>query len=172
MCEPTTMLMIASTVISAGAAVQQGNAANAAGKYNAQVAEMNATLADRRAKDALERGAVEEQQKRAQVAQLQGRQKAAMAANGVDLTFGSPLDTLVDTAVLGDLDALTIRQNSAREAYDFRVQGVNSRADGALSRANGRAAQTAGYLSAAGTVLGGGADIGKYRASQRTPLTA
>lgn len=172
MCEPTTMLMIASTTLAGVGAIQQGNAANAAGKYNAQVAEMNATLADRRAKDALERGAVEEQQKRAQVAQLQGRQRAAMAANGVDLTFGSPLDTLVDTAVLGDLDALTIRQNSAREAYDFRVQGVNSRADAGLSRASGRAAQTGGYLAAGGTVLGGAADIGKYRASQRSPLTA
>lgn len=171
MCEPTTMLMIASTVIGGVGAIQQGNAAAAAGRYNAQVAEMNATLAERRAKDALERGAVEEQQKRAQVAQLQGRQKAAMAANGVDLTFGSPLDTLVDTAVLGDLDALTIRQNSAREAYDFRVQGMNARADAGLSRANARSAQTGGYLAAAGTVLGGGADIGKFRASQRTPLT-
>ncbi|HEY7824469.1 MAG TPA: hypothetical protein VIG24_16630 [Acidimicrobiia bacterium] len=162
------MLMIASTVVSAGAAVQQGNAAAASGRYNAQVAEMNATLADRRAKDAIERGAVEEQQKRAEVAQLQGRQKAAMAANGVDLTFGSPLDTLVDTAVLGDLDALTIRQNSAREAYDFNVQGMNSRADATLSRANARSAKTGGYLNAGATVLGGGASAYKQYNSTLT----
>lgn len=166
MCEPTTLLMIAGTVVSGMGQIQQGNAAAASAKYNATVAEMNATLADRRAKDAIERGQVEEQQKRAQVAQLQGRQKAAMAANGVDLSFGSPLDTLVDTAVLGELDALTIRQNAAREAYDYQVQGVNSRADAGLSRMNAKSAKTGGYLAAGGTVLGGGAKAyGQYQSS-------
>ena len=65
---------------------------------------MNATLADRRAKDAVERGAREEQMQRAKNQQLLGRQRAAMGANGVDLGFGSPLDTMVDTAVLGELE--------------------------------------------------------------------
>lgn len=166
MCEPTTMLMIAGTALSGMGMIQQGNAAAAASKYNAQVAEMNATLADRRAKDAIERGQVAEQQKRAEVAQLQGRQRAAMAANGVDLTFGSPLDTLVDTAVLGELDALTIRQNANREAYDYRVGGVNSRADAGLSRMNASSARTGAYLSAGGTVLGGASKAyGQYQSS-------
>jgi hypothetical protein len=180
MCELTTILMIGSTLIGGYAQIQAGNAQAAqyaaqaqASQYNAQVAEMNATLADRAAKDAIERGATEEQRKRMEVAQLQGRQRAAMAANGVDLTFGSPLDTLVDTAVMGELDALTIRRNAAREAYDFDVQGMNYRADATLSRmgatsalAGASAAKTGGYLSAAGTVLGGGAKAYQtYRSS-------
>lgn len=118
---------------------------------------MNATISEKRARDALERGALEEQQKREQVAQVQGKQRAAMAANGLDLTFGSPLDTLVDTATLGELDALTIRKNSAREAYDYRVQAANGRADASLARANAQNTKTAGYVSAFGTVLSGGA---------------
>ena len=172
MCEITTALMIASTVAGGFAQIQAGNAQAAAANYNAQVAEMNATLADRAARDALERGAREEQQKRMETSALQGRQRAAMAANGVDLTFGSPLDTLVDTATLGELDALTIRRNAAREAYDIEAQGVNYRADATLSRMNAKAARTGGYLSAGGTVLAGGADVAKYRASQRSPLSA
>ena len=155
MCELMTILTVASTVVGAAGAIQQGNAAAAAANYNAKVAEMNATMSDRRAKDAIERGAKDEQQKRQEIAQLKGRQKAAMAANGVDLTFGSPLDTIVDTAVLGELDALTVRRNAAREAYDYDVQAVNGRADATLSRMNAKAAKTGGYLSAAGTVLGG-----------------
>lgn len=166
MCELMTALTIASTVMGAAGAIQQGKAQAAASNYNAQVSEMNATLADRRARDALERGALEEQQKRQEVAQLQGRQRAAMAANGVDLTFGSPLDTLVDTAVLGELDALTIRRNAAREAYDYNVQGVNGRADATLNRMNAKAAKTGGYLAAAGTVLGG---AGKAYSDYKTP---
>lgn len=139
----------------AAGAVQQGQAAASAGKYNQNIAEMNATLSERRAKDAMERGALAEQRKRQEVAKITGAQTAAMAANGVDLSFGSPLDTLVDTAVLGELDALTIRTNTNREAYDFRVDAVNKRASGQMERMKGDAAATGGYLKAGGTILGG-----------------
>ena len=166
MCDIGIALTLASTVIGAAGQIQQGKAQAAASNYNAKVAEMNATLADRRARDALERGKIEEQQKRQEISQLKGRQKAAMAANGVDLTFGSPLDTIVDTAVLGELDALTVRRNAAREAYDHEVQGVNNRSDATLNRMNAKAAKTGGYLAAAGTVLGGaGKAYGQYKSS-------
>lgn len=164
MCDITAGLAIASTLIGAVGAVQQGKAASDAAKYNAKVADMNARISDRRAIDALERGKIEEQSKRREVAQLRGRQEAAMAANGVDLSFGSPLETLVDTAVIGELDALTVRSNASREAYGFKVDAANKVADGNLSRMNAKASRTAGYLSAAGTLLSGGADAwGSYR---------
>ena len=155
MCDLTLALTLGSTLLGAAGSIQQGQAAASAAKYNAQVAEMNATIADRRAKDAIERGATEEQKKRQQVQQVIGQQQAAMAANGVDLTFGSPLDTIVDTAVLGELDALTIRTNAYREEYDYRVQAANQRAGGQLELMKGQAAKTAGYLDGFGTILGG-----------------
>jgi len=166
MCDVVTALMIGSTVMGGVSAVQQGNAAAASATYNAQVATMNAEIMDKNARDAIERGKIEEQQKRFEIAALTGRQRAAMAANGVDLSFGSPLDTIVDTAMLGELDALTIRSNAAREAYDYKVAGANNRADAALSTANAKSSKTGGYLSAFGTILGGGSEIGKYRASR------
>lgn len=164
MCELTTLLMIGSTVMGGVSSIQQGNAAAASANYNAQVSDMNAKVADQNARDALERGKIEEQQKRQEVAMLTGRQKAAMGANGVDIGFGSPLDTLVDTAMLGEIDALTIRSNAAREAYGYNVQGANGRADAALSRSSAKGAKKGGYLSAFGTVLGGAGDVMKYRA--------
>lgn len=164
MCELMTALTIGSTLLGAAGAVQQGQATAAASRYSANVMDMNATLADRRAKDALERGAVAEQRKRQEVSAIVGKQTAAMAANGVDISFGSPLDTLTDTAVLGELDALTIRTNAHREAYDYRVQAVNQRAQGNLERMKGDAAATGGYLKAAGTILGGaGTAYGQYK---------
>jgi len=168
MCDLVTGLAIASTVIGGAGAIYQADASSKASRYNAQVMEMNAVLSERRAKDAEERGAREEQQKRLEIAQLQGRQRAAMSANGVDLTFGSPLDTMIDTAYLGELDALTIRRNAAHEAYDFRVDAVNGRADAALSRSNADNALMGGYLNAAGTVLGGASSAyGGYRSYNR-----
>lgn len=166
MCDIGIALTLGATLLGAVGQVQAGQAQAAASEYNAKIGEMNAKLADRRARDALERGKVEEQQKRREISQLQGRQKAAMAANGVDLTFGSPLDTIVDTAVLGELDALTVRRNAAREAYDYEVEGVNRRAGARLDRMNAKSATTGSYLAAAGTVLGGaGKAYGQYKSS-------
>lgn len=164
MCELTTMLMIGSTVMGAAGAVQQGKAANASAQYNAKVADMNAKLSERQARDAVARGAIEEQQQRMKTSLTLGQQRAAMAANGVDLKFGSPLDTLVDTATMGELDALTIRTNTYREERDIRQQGFNAQGQAAMSRAEGAAAKSGGFLSAVGTVLGGGARAyGNYK---------
>lgn len=171
MCELTTMLLIGSTVMGAAGAIQQGQAAEMQGRaaqqsaeYNAKVADMNAKIAERQARDAVERGQIEEQQQRMNTSQIIGQQRAAMAANGVDLGFGSPLDTLVDTATMGELDALTIRANTRREERDIRQQGANStaqagmlRAEGQSALAEGRAGRKAGFMNAFGTILGGGA---------------
>lgn len=164
MCDVMMALTVGSTLMGAAGAIQQGQATASAQRYNAQVQEMNATLSERRAKDALERGAVEEQRKRQQVAQLRGQQTVAMAANGVDLSFGSPLGMLIDTAALGELDALTIRTNANREAYDFKVDAVNKRAGASMSRASADNAITGSYLNAGGTILGGaGKAYGQYK---------
>lgn len=156
MCDLTLALALAGTAVTAVGQVQQAQATASANRYQAQVQEMNATLAERRAKDAIERGAAEEQRKRQEVQRILGAQRAGMAANGVDLTFGSPLDVLTDTAVLGELDALTIRSNAYRESYDHRVDAVNQRAGATMSRMAASSASTGGYLAAAGTVLTGG----------------
>ena len=165
MCvDPMTMLMIGSTVMGGIGQIQQGQAQAQAATYNAQVSDMNAKLADRAAKDALDRGAKEEQRQRQKTAQILGQQQAGMAANGVDLTFGSPLDLLVDTSIMGELDALTIRSNTYREERDIRQQAANYRGQAGMQRAQASSASTGGFLGAMGTVLGGGAQAyGNYR---------
>lgn len=166
MCSIAIGLTLLSTVVGAAGTMAQASAQAEASKYNAEIAEMNATLAERNAKDALEAGALEEQAKRTELAQLQGQQRAAMAASGVDLTFGSPLDTMVDSAVIGELDALTIRQNAYRKNYDYRVEAVNQRAGATLHEMEADAAMTGGAISAAGTILGG---VGKAYQSYTQP---
>lgn len=170
MCDLAIALTIGSTLLGAAGQMQQAQAASSAAKYNAQVAEMNAQLADRRAKDAIERGKVEEQRKRQEVAAIRGRQVAALAANGVDVSFGSPLDTIVDTAVLGELDALTIRTNAYRESYDHQVDAVNKRAGATLERMKAKSALQGGYLAAAGTILTGAGKA--YGQSQNSTIGA
>jgi hypothetical protein len=125
----------------------------------------NAEFADRRALDALMRGQEEEQRVRAEGAQVKAKQTVGMAAAGLDLSFGSPLDVLVDTSVGIELDAMRTKRNAALEAEDFDRQGWSYRAQAGLDRSEASAARTGGMIGAVGTVLGGAAKVGQYRVS-------
>jgi len=172
MCDISMVLGLASSVVGAMGQIAQGQAQAKAARYNAKVREMNATLSERRAQDAIRRGEFEEQRKRLEVARIKGQQKVAMAANGVDLSFGSPLDVLVDTATLGEIDALTVRSNAYRESYDRQVDAVNQRAGAELDRMEAKAAETGGFLAAAGTLLGGFSNAYKGYRSNRIGMIA
>jgi predicted amino acid racemase len=124
---------------------------------------MNAQIEEKKSRDTLRRGQLEEQKKRMQVAGIKGQQLAAMGANNVDVSFGSPMETVIDTATLGEIDALTVRTNAHREAYDYRVQAANDRAQASMYKMSGKQALTGGYLAAAGTVVAGASDAwGKF----------
>jgi len=165
MCDLSIMFTVGSSLLGAMGQIQQGQAANQAARYNAQVAQMNAQLAEERARDALERGREEEQKHRRQTAQTIGKQQVAMAANGLDLSFGSPLDLIVDTAVMGELDALTIKKNAYREERDHRQQANNYRAEAGMQLAAGKNAKRQSIFAAGGTLLGGFGDAYKgYKA--------
>ena len=131
---------------------QDAAAAQAAqANYQAQVAENNQITAERLAVDAEQRGEIEVRRHRQQVEQLKGRQVAALAASGVDVASGSPLDILSDTAGLGALDEQTIRDNAAREAWQHRVQASNQGAQAGLFRHQADSTSS----GAAGTLLTG-----------------
>lgn len=119
-----------------------------AAKAQARAAEYQAKWDQAQAVDAIERGQVEEQKVRNRNAQVLGRQRAVMAAGNLDLTSGSPLDILGDTAQIGELDALTTRNNAQREAESFRV-------DSELRKGEAKNYRTAGKFAAVGTALSG-----------------
>ena len=147
---------IASTAIGAATSAigqaRQASAQRQQAQYQARVAENNAITANRLAQDATQRGQIEEQRSRAETKRLQGRQVAALAASGVDVQSGSALDIISDTAALGEIDALTIRDNAAREAWQHRAQAQNFTQQGTLFSAE--AANTSS-LAPVGTLLTG-----------------
>lgn len=85
-------------------------------------ARTNAMLAERNALDAMLRGQQEFDRSNEQYAQVKGRQAASLAANGVALDEGSPLDILTGTDQAREVDAAIIRNNAEREAYGHRVE--------------------------------------------------
>lgn len=148
-------LLAGGALFQAVGAIAGGAAANNAAKYNAQVASNNAAMAQRQAEDAKERGRIEEQRFRLQAAQLRGQQAASLAANGVDISSGSPLQVLADSAGMAELDAASVRDQAAREAYGYQVESANYLNESTLERARGKSAKRASYFEAGSSLLTG-----------------
>lgn len=145
--------------IRAGRAANKANAAaglaqQGAAESQAQLADYNAHVADLQAQDAVARGGLDESRFRQGIRQVVGSQRAGFAAGNVDVGFGSTVDVQADSAFLGELDALTIRTNAAREAWGYKVQSEDQRRRAEILRKEGAAAAAAGNVKAGGQILG------------------
>jgi len=119
---------------------QSAAAQRAAAQYNAQIAANNAQAA-------MDQGRFAEQQQRMKNAALLSQQKANLAANGVEIDSGSALDVQSSSAQMGELDALTIRYNAQNKANNYLSQA-------GLSQMTADAAETAGTIGVASSMLG------------------
>lgn len=143
-------------------------ASNAQGTYEARVARQNARLENERAKDAIERGTTEAQRYQRRLSQEQGQQNAALAANGIDITFGSAADVRGDTAMFGREDTGTIYENAFREARGYEINAANFLSESRAARMRARSALVKGAFDIAGTVLGGATQISKIKTARST----
>lgn len=173
-------LLVAGTVSKTVGKIKEGNAAERAGKAGqeaansqADLADWNAQVADLQAKDAVVRGAHDESRFREGVNQMIGSQRSGIAASGVDVNSGSAVDVQADTRHLGELDALTIRTNAAREAWGYQVQGQDLRRRAEITRKEGvniaeagKVAKSASRSAAVGTIATGVGDVATYGAKR------
>lgn len=148
------------------AAKEQGEAQRRAAEAQAKLLDFNAHVADMQAKDAVERGAEEESRFRSSVRGMIGSQRAGIAAGNVDVGYGSAVDVQADAAHLGELDALTIKTNAAREAWGYQVEAIDIRKRAAITRKEGvmmekagKVAQSAHRLGAIGGVVTGAGSL-------------
>ena len=154
MCAPVPPMLMASLALTGASGLYQASAARAAGRYEQQVAERNATIADQQAEQARQIGNIEEERQLRRVRAALGSQRAALAANGIDVNSGTALDLQAETAGFGAADALTLRSNALREAWGFQVEGTNLRNQGRAARAQGRN-QAIGTLLTTGASMAG-----------------
>lgn len=166
MCDPAT-LAITAAVVTAGSTVYSGAAAKAEGKYIQAVEEQNAQAERDKVADAYERGDTAKLRRYRQLSQSIGQQRAAAAAAGLDVNFGSAFDTQLDSASIAAEDIDIIGDNTRREAEGFDISAANAVSRGAAARARGNAAFTGSIISAGSTLLGGASQLGGYKG--RTP---
>jgi hypothetical protein len=145
----------------------EGQAAKDQARYRAAVANNNAILAEKSAQMATEAGDIKAQNESLHTAATIGTIKATQAASGLDVNIGTPVDVRESAADLGRLDAMTIRYNAQKEAYNARTQADSYRAQAGLDMMAGKTATEAGDLKAFTSILGGAASVGDKWASYR-----
>lgn len=139
-------------VVSGVSSYQQGKSQQAMYNYQAQIDENNAKIAEQNAAEERQTGIEEARLQRIKTLQAIGEQQTAMAANGMDVTQGTSLDIISDTAAMGELDALQIEHNYEKRALQYERQAGNYINQSNLDRIAGKNAYTAGQY---GLVEGG-----------------
>lgn len=134
---------ISSVAISqVGGAYLQSKAQKTQGQYQKAMYDQNAKLADLSADDALRRGDKEVISLKKQGKQIIGAQRAALAAQGIEVDSGSALDVQVDTAYQVELDAMKIKNNAWREAWGYKTEALNARTQGTFAALGAKNAAT------------------------------
>lgn len=123
-----------------------------AGKFNAAQMRYNAQLAEAQAQDAIRRGSEEQAGVRRRGRLMVGAQRAGLAGQGVDVNTGSAADIQLDTEKWTEVDATTVANNAAREAWGYRMDASNSRRQASVTT-------TEANNQALGTLITTGANI-------------
>ena len=152
-----TYASMASAAMSAYGAYQGAQAQRDMAKYNEAVARNNATMAEYQAQDAISRGNAAAEEHSRKVAALVGTQRNSMAARGLDISEGTPLDIVSDTETLGSIDQRTIKTNAEKEAWSARVQSGNYANQAGMYKL--QAENTSPLMVGAGSLLSGAASV-------------
>lgn len=141
--------------VSAIGAFSQGRANSQSAKYNAAIAANNATIsrqnAERTSQEGEVKAAMAQQETRAKYAGILANQ----GASGVDVNSGSAVDVRSSAAATGELNAINIRANAARQAYAQQTDAAGYDATSTLDKSQAKNDSTAGFLNAGSTLLGG-----------------
>ncbi len=119
------VIMGISAVMGAYSSMQQSSQSKAAYNYQAAVNRNNAMISEWNAQDAARRGEGDLIAQQRKTAAIMGTQRATLASRGIDLSEGTSLNILSDTAYLGEQDALTVKDNTAKNVWAAKVQANN-----------------------------------------------
>jgi len=127
MCDPITLMTsaaaAASTVFGVVQQVQRAQAQQATYIWHDPPPDPAAAIDEQRARLAEQEGAAAVGRAQAKTAQQLGSAQARLAAQGSDLQ-GSPLDVIGDIAAAGEEDALSLRYQAMRTAWENRARAA------------------------------------------------
>lgn len=163
MADPITLISLAATIgsgaLSAAGAAKSGEAQSQSYKYQSGIAKLNQQLAANNAQYAMQVGDQQNQRFGLGAAAQMGQIKAAQGSSGLDLNSGSAAQVRASQTSLNRLDSSVIRQNAARTAYNYEMQGATDQAQSIMDTSAASNSLTAGYLGAGASVLGSASSV-------------
>ncbi|MGL4668916.1 MAG: virion core protein, T7 gp14 family [Saezia sp.] len=150
---------VAGGVMSTVGAYGEAKSQKSALKYQAGIADINAQMSENSAQTELIKGNSEIARLTLQHGQHKGSQRAALAANGADMDYGSAVELQYSSEILKDIDMDTLKSNAARSAWGYRTEAMNYKNQALMARASASSISPgmAGFsslLSSAGSVAG------------------
>ena len=130
-------------------------------QMQATMADLNAHIAEIGAQSALAAGQKEVASYTMQAGQVMGKQRAAQAANGVDLSSGSASEVRASTEIIKDIDKQQIETNAVRSAWGYRMNEVEARNAARAARAGAKAMHP-GAVAGATLLTGAGSVAGSW----------
>ena len=160
MADPATLGMIGigasagGGLLSAFGAGRSGAAQQQMYNYQAQVAQINATIDTQNAEYALNQGEQQAQAFGLKAAQQRGQIIAQQGASNIAVGSGSNAEVVQSQDLLTRMDLTQIRSNAAKTAYDFNVKSTMDTNQATLDVLAGQNAKTAGDINATASILG------------------
>lgn len=156
MCLPVLpALAIAGAATSAAGSIMGGMQANAQGKYESKLAKRNSEMEVESYHD--ERGIAQDESRDfwRKVGATKGQQVASMAANGIDVGYGTAARIQDDTQMLANEDAKNLYRNQQQRQRGHLINASNFTSEAKAARQRGKAAKTASYFQAGSSLLSG-----------------
>lgn len=164
MCMATTAVStigligsVLGSVSSVTGQIQANKTAQAQANYTNAINQRDAELAEINARDAIDQGIKDQEEARREYKAKVGQLKTQYGAGNVTLDSGSTMDMLVDTAEVGELEALDIGANAQREADAYLRQAQDLRNEGSMALS--LADQQSNELSTATSLLNGASSV-------------
>ena len=155
MCSISLALMGITTGMQMAGQYQQSRAQAAAYNAQAEAAEQNARIQNRKSEQIAENAAIEQRRLDNRMRLAAGQQAAQAGASGVVGGIGSALDVYNASMDAWQEDTQNALWNQRNNTYNSYVQEVNFRNQGNALRAQASAAKSAGNWAMFGTLLGG-----------------
>jgi hypothetical protein len=125
--------------------------------FEADMARINARVAELGARSALQRGQQEVAGLTMRAGQLKSRQRTAMAANGIALGEGNAAEIQASTDIMKEIDKNTLEANAVRSAWGYRTEAANMQSSAMMKE--GAAAGISPLAAGASSLLTGASQV-------------
>ena len=154
-----------SGVAGATGAEEQASANAAAANFQAQISQNNAAIATQQGQITAASGEEAAYNQGMKTRAAVGALEAAQGASNIDVNTGSALQVRQSEDTTGQLDAMTVLSNAARQVYGYNTEAASDTAQGQLYQSGAQQDKIAGNIGAASSVLSAAASAGSEYAT-------